>query len=402
MTRAHPPLTGNEIENRNGATLNEDGDGRTMMVEEVNGEGVADVMRMLMEERQRREAEREEERRKWEMEMRMRDEEMARREEYNRRQMEVLQSLVRGVQLQGEAAVKRAEGDKDVKVPKLTEEDDIVAYLTTFERLMTAYEIKQERWVFKLASNLVGKAQQAYAGLSTEDASSYDRLKEAILQRYDITEESYRQRFRLVKKKLGESSKELVARLDDLATKWLKSCTKPEEVRDKVVLEQFLNMQSEEIRVFVRERKPATSEEAGTLADDFLLARRENKSEVEKRSQDLRKTNNDKAPRYCQRCGIPGHVAKDCRVKLGRSGEQKDRSAGPRRDLKEVECFNCRKKGHYSSNCRCFVQRGDLELVDKCRYRNVLSKLNQGLSSLAWSKDRQLTTYFLIRVVQEL
>ena len=190
-TRAGTVYTGNEIENRNGATLNEDGDGRTM-VEEVNGEGVADVMRMLMEERQRREAEREEERRKWEMEMRMRDEEMARREEYNQRQMEVLQSLVRGVQLQGEAAVKRAEGDKDVKVPKLTEEDDIVAYLTTFERLMTAYEIKQERWVFKLASNLVGKAQQAYAGLSTEDASSYDRLKEAILQRYDITEESYR------------------------------------------------------------------------------------------------------------------------------------------------------------------------------------------------------------------
>ena len=120
---------------------------------------------------------------------------------------------------------------------------------------------------------------------------------------------------------------------------------------DKVVLEQFLNMQSEEIRLFVRERKPATSEEAGTLADDFLLARRENKSEVEKQSQDSRKANNDKAPRYCQRCGIPGHVAKDCQVKLGKSGEQKDQSAGPRRDLKEVECFNCRKKGHYSSNC---------------------------------------------------
>ena len=68
------------MENRNGATLNENGDRRTMVEElEVNGEGVADVMRMLMEERQRREAEREEERRKWEMEMRMRDEEMARR-----------------------------------------------------------------------------------------------------------------------------------------------------------------------------------------------------------------------------------------------------------------------------------------------------------------------------------
>ena len=135
------------------------------------------------EERQRREIERDEERRKWELEMQRRDEDMARREEYNRRQMEVLQSLVHGVQLQGEAATKRADGEKDVKVPKLTEEDDIVAYLTTFERLMAAYEVRQNRWVFKLASNLVGKAQLTYAGLSTEDAGNYDK----ILLRYDIT-----------------------------------------------------------------------------------------------------------------------------------------------------------------------------------------------------------------------
>ena len=31
-----------------------------------------------------------------------------------------------------------------VKVTKLTEEDNIEAYLTTFERLMKAYEIKEE------------------------------------------------------------------------------------------------------------------------------------------------------------------------------------------------------------------------------------------------------------------
>lgn len=54
--------------------------------------------------------------------------------------MEVLQSLVQGVQLQGEVANKRADGDKDVEVPKLI---DIVAYLTTFERLMIAYEVRQ-------------------------------------------------------------------------------------------------------------------------------------------------------------------------------------------------------------------------------------------------------------------
>jgi hypothetical protein len=102
--------------------------------------------------------------------------------------------------------------------------------------LMVAYEVQPNRWAFKLAANLSGRAQQPYSVMKGTDATSYDKLKEAILQRYDITEESYRQRFRLCKKKDGESSRELVARLDDLATKWLKTCKTTEEVKDRVVL----------------------------------------------------------------------------------------------------------------------------------------------------------------------
>lgn len=253
------------------------------------------VMQMFLEDRRKRELELAEERRKWEAEL-------MRRDEHNRQQIEALQSLVKGVHLQTEAANKKAEGEKDVRVPKLTLEDDIVAYLTMFERLMSAYEVKRERWAFKLAANLVGKAQQAYAALSAEDASSYDKLKEAILQRYDITEESYRQRFRTTKKKSGESSRELVARLDDLALKWLKSCKNLAEVRDRVVMEQFLNMQPEDIKVFILERKPATTEEAGRLADDFLLARKEGKPEGDRRGMDPKR--NDKTGKRCLKCGF--------------------------------------------------------------------------------------------------
>ena len=92
----------------------------------VNDGGVPAMMQILLEERRQREAEQAEERRKWELEMRVRDEEIGRRDEYNRRQMELLQSLVQGVQMQGENASRRAtEVDKDVKMPKLTAEDDI-------------------------------------------------------------------------------------------------------------------------------------------------------------------------------------------------------------------------------------------------------------------------------------
>ena len=73
-----------------------------------------------------------------------------------------------------------ADQEKDVRMERLTEGDDIVAYIMTFERLMLAYEVKKERWAFKLVPNLTGKAQQAYAGLSAVAAGNYEKLKEAI------------------------------------------------------------------------------------------------------------------------------------------------------------------------------------------------------------------------------
>ncbi len=52
-----------------------------------------------------------------------------------------------------------------MRIPKLTKQDDIVSYLTMFERLMTAFEVQKQKWAFKLASNLSGKAQKAYTAL---------------------------------------------------------------------------------------------------------------------------------------------------------------------------------------------------------------------------------------------
>ena len=168
----------------------------------MSGE-ITQVLQVLLEERQSREREmveelkrREEEYKRREEELRQerirRDEETARREEEVRQQTELLRGLVEGVR---ERSMPRREaGERDVKIVKLTEQDDIEAYLTTFERIMVAYEVPKERWTFKLAPQLVGKAQQAYAAMSPDEAQDYDQLKEAILLRYNINEEILRSR----------------------------------------------------------------------------------------------------------------------------------------------------------------------------------------------------------------
>ena len=137
---------------------------------------------------------------------------------------------------------------------------------------MTVYDVEEERWAIKLAPQLTGRAQQAYAAMSTETAGNYKEVKKAILCCYDIGEETYQQRFGSVRKEESEAYVELVTRLQKLAKRWLAGCDSVAAVIEKLVVEQLLDILPAELQIWLCERKPATGNEAATLADDYMLA----------------------------------------------------------------------------------------------------------------------------------
>ena len=104
-------------------------------------------------------------------------------------------------------------GLESLKLTKLTETDDIKAFLTTLERAVVAHGVERDKRVAILAPQLTGKARLAYAAMSDEDTQDYKRVKAAIVQRYDINKETYWQRFRMVKPKENEIPVELVIRV---------------------------------------------------------------------------------------------------------------------------------------------------------------------------------------------
>ena len=106
------------------------------------------------------------------------------------------------------------------KLRRLSESDDIEHILTAFERLAQAYNWPPDILVLNLAPLLTGKAQSAYANMDKKRAREYLPVKEAILKRYDINEETYRQRFRTTVKTEEESYAELGVRLTDMFNKW--------------------------------------------------------------------------------------------------------------------------------------------------------------------------------------
>ena len=125
---------------------------------------------------------------------------------------------------------------------------------------MAAYEVDPSRWAYKLAPQLTGMAQQAYAALDPDEAQSYPAVKVAILRRYNINDETYRQRFRGLKPKAGQTPTQITTILTDLAGKWLKDCKSVDEVKDAVVKEQLMTTLPQEVRVWVTERQPRKPE----------------------------------------------------------------------------------------------------------------------------------------------
>ena len=225
--------------------------------------GIGDMIKLLIEDRQRREEEYGAERLRREAEMDRQTEDMA-------RQIEMLTRLV------GErdrTATPTVERDK-VKLSKLCDSDDIEAYLKTFERMMVAYDIPRARWVFKLAPQLSGKAQKAYTALSAEEATDYAKVKEGILARYDINLETYRRRLQEATKKPDETFRQLATRILDLTNQWTRDCKMLAELRELIATEQVLRALPEGVRVWVHEQKPKTAAKAGQLAEDYLQARR--------------------------------------------------------------------------------------------------------------------------------
>ena len=135
---------------------------------------------------------------------------------------------------------KLLRGVPQVKLMPLTEQDDIKAYLVTFERIMQAYDISREQWTYYIAPQLTGKAQQAFAALPTGESKDYDGVKAAILTRYGVSEETYRQRFRASTMNMRETNRELAMRLMDLQDKWLKTLSSMREIKEVIGIEQFL------------------------------------------------------------------------------------------------------------------------------------------------------------------
>ncbi|KAK3795059.1 hypothetical protein RRG08_026907 [Elysia crispata] len=244
----------------------------------------------------------------------------------------------------GTRPVHEGESSK-FKMPKLPafvdRKDDLDSWLLRFERFATTSGWPKESWCTPLSALLTGRALEAFCPLSETEVTDYDRVKEVLQKRYNLTEDGYRQRFRTCSPEEGENPSMFIVRLKTYLERWMKLAEAPqtyEALRDLFVKEQFLDS--------------SPVEEVARSAELFLTARKRQLSD---------------------------------RARQGTTHEQ---NKPPISKKEEIICHNCRKPGHTTQNCRNKAThgRGCYHCGELTHMRKDCPKLRMNNSQVTSSK----------------
>jgi hypothetical protein len=95
---------------------------------------------------------------------------------------------------------------KGPKIPDFDEgKNEIESYLRRFERYVDSQKWPKPCWAINLSALLKGSSLDVYALKLSEDALDYDKLKIALLKRFDLTEDGFRRKFKSSQQETGET-----------------------------------------------------------------------------------------------------------------------------------------------------------------------------------------------------
>ncbi|XP_067951795.1 microfibrillar-associated protein 1-like [Watersipora subatra] len=158
------------------------------------------------------------------------------------------------------------------KLPVFDEKtDEMDSYLQRFEWIAKNYQWDKAEWSFHLSQYLKGKATETYTRMAAENRKDYDQVKEALLKRYNFTEEGYRKRFRKSKAEPDEAPQQFLVRLSTYIDKWveLSNC---KDLKELNLREQFIAACPTDLAVHLKEMKFDSCDELAEAADRYLTA----------------------------------------------------------------------------------------------------------------------------------
>ena len=198
------------------------------------------------------------------------------------------------------------------------------SYLTRFESYALSNKWDPSMWASYLSALLKGRALEVFIRLSRDDQSDYGQIKEALLTNFDLTERSFRKKFRDCRPEKAETFRQFSGRLASYLDKWLglaKVEKTYEAVCDFLARDQFLDCCSHELYLYLKP-KPfkalgELSHEANLFADakggvPLCVAKGRHENKVVGQAQPKVEPKQDQRPVVkCKFCGKP-HPTHKC------------------------------------------------------------------------------------------
>ena len=108
-----------------------------------------------------------------------------------------------------------------------------------------------------------------------EDALNYDKLKVALLKRYELTEEGFKRKHKKCRPENGETFQQFTTRMKIYFTRWIDMASiekSYEGLQDLILREQLTFICNRDLELFLCEREPKSLEQASKLADQYKEA----------------------------------------------------------------------------------------------------------------------------------
>mgnify|MGYP001793941641 FL=1 len=159
------------------------------------------------------------------------------------------------------------------KIPFFDEKvDEMDSYLERFEWVAEGCNWDKGDWPYHLSQYLKGKATEAYIRLSPSDRKNYNKVKEALLERFNLTQEGYRKKLRDAEAYEDETPAQLHTRIKTYVLKWIE-LSGGKDIVDLVSDEQFISSCPEDLAIHLRQTSYNNSVEMCDAASLYLHAR---------------------------------------------------------------------------------------------------------------------------------
>ena len=214
---------------------------------------------------------------------------------------------------------EKSSNPRSPKLPYFDEHTDKMdSYLTRFESYALSNKWDPSMWASYLSALLKGRALEVFVRLSRDDQSDYGQIKEALLTNFDLTERSFRKKFRDCRPEKAETFRQFSGRLASYLDKWLglaKVEKTYEAVCDFLARDQFLDCCSHELYLYLKPKPFKAIDELAHEADLFAdakggvplcITKGRQESKVVGQAQSKVEPNQDQRPVVkCKICGKP-------------------------------------------------------------------------------------------------